>query len=68
MVCFLPQLQFKIKTNSSTGTLDSLKNVKKDVDEMKKGTECGMGFKDWFDFRVGDQVQAYEQKEEKRYF
>ncbi|KAG4435062.1 hypothetical protein IFR05_009452 [Cadophora sp. M221] len=49
------------------GTLSSLKNVKKDVQEMKKGSECGMGFCDWFDFRVGDQVQSYEEKEEKRY-
>ena len=47
--------------------LASLKNVKKDVMEMKKGTECGMGFEDWFDFHVGDQVQSYEEKEEKRY-
>ncbi|KAH7370068.1 hypothetical protein BKA65DRAFT_444842 [Rhexocercosporidium sp. MPI-PUGE-AT-0058] len=49
------------------GTLASLKNVKKDVQEMKKGSECGMGFSEWFDFRVGDQVQSYEEKEEKRY-
>ncbi|KAK0101655.1 hypothetical protein ONS95_006815 [Cadophora gregata] len=49
------------------GTLASLKNVKKDVQEMKKGGECGMGFNDWFDFHVGDQVQSYEEKEEKRY-
>ncbi|KAH7395588.1 hypothetical protein BKA64DRAFT_674036 [Cadophora sp. MPI-SDFR-AT-0126] len=49
------------------GTLASLKNVKKDIQEMKKGGECGMGFNDWFDFHVGDQVQSYEEKEEKRY-
>ncbi|KAI9052645.1 hypothetical protein LZ554_003984 [Drepanopeziza brunnea f. sp. 'monogermtubi'] len=49
------------------GTLDSLKNVKKNVEEMKKGSECGMGFTDWFDFQVADLVQSYEQKEEKRY-
>ncbi|KAL2072089.1 hypothetical protein VTL71DRAFT_11432 [Oculimacula yallundae] len=49
------------------GTLASLKNVKKDAQEMKKGSECGMGFTNWFDFRVGDQIQSYEEKEEKRY-
>ncbi|RDL32582.1 Uncharacterized protein BP5553_09038 [Venustampulla echinocandica] len=49
------------------GNLASLKNVKKDVTEMKKGSECGMGFDGWFDFQVGDQIQAYEQNEEKRY-
>jgi translation initiation factor IF-2 len=47
--------------------LSSLKNVKKDVSEMKKGSECGMGFDDWFEFQVGDQIQAYEEKHEKRY-
>ncbi|KUJ10740.1 initiation factor 2 [Mollisia scopiformis] len=49
------------------GTLASLKNVKKDVPEMRKGSECGMGFDDWFDFQVGDQVQSYEEIHEKRY-
>jgi len=49
-----------------TGTLNSLKNVKKDVTEMRKGTECGLGFKDWDDAQEGDQVQCFEQKEEKR--
>jgi len=49
------------------GTLASLKHVKKDVIEMKKGGECGIGFDNWFEFRVGDQVQSYEEKEEKRY-
>lgn len=49
-----------------TGTLDSLKNVKKDVTEMRKGTECGMGFKDFEDVQEGDQVQCFEEKEEKR--
>jgi translation initiation factor IF-2 len=49
------------------GTLASLKNNKKDVPEMKKGAECGIGFEGWFDFHVGDHVQSYEEKEEKRY-
>lgn len=35
--------------------------------EAGKGMECGMGFEDWFDFQVGDKVQSYEEKEEKRY-
>ncbi|KAF1352098.1 hypothetical protein BDV97DRAFT_292248 [Delphinella strobiligena] len=48
------------------GILSSLKNVKKDVQEMRKGTECGMGFEDWEDFEVGDQIQTYEEKIEKR--
>lgn len=34
---------------------------------MKKGGECGMGFSGWTDFQIGDQIQAYEEKQEKRY-
>ncbi|GAB7346164.1 hypothetical protein MBLNU457_4908t2 [Dothideomycetes sp. NU457] len=48
------------------GTITSLKNVKKDVQEMRKGTECGMGFEGWEDFQEGDVVQTYEEKQEKR--
>ncbi|KAL8828437.1 MAG: hypothetical protein Q9170_006602, partial [Blastenia crenularia] len=44
------------------GTLSSLKNVKKDVTEMRKGTECGMAFEGWEDFKEGDMVQCYEEK------
>lgn len=48
------------------GTISSLKNVKKDVQEMRKGTECGMGFDGWEGFEVGDQIQTYEELSEKR--
>lgn len=49
------------------GSLDSLKNLKKDVMEMRKGTECGLGFDGgWSGFQVGDQVQCYDVKHEKR--
>ncbi|EFE31983.1 uncharacterized protein ARB_01236 [Trichophyton benhamiae CBS 112371] len=48
------------------GTLSSLKNVKKDVTEMRKGTECGMAFEGWADFAVGDEIQTYEVVREKR--
>jgi translation initiation factor IF-2 len=49
------------------GNIVSLKNVKKDVTEMRKDTECGIGFEDWSDFAVGDHVQCYEEIFEKRY-
>jgi translation initiation factor IF-2 len=49
------------------GTLSSLKNIKKDVTEMRKGTECGIGFAEWQGFKVGDQVQCYEETTEKRF-
>ncbi|KAF7182395.1 hypothetical protein CNMCM7691_001875 [Aspergillus felis] len=49
------------------GTIASLKNVKKDVTEMRKDTECGIGFEGWTDFAVGDHIQCYEEIYEKRY-
>ncbi|KAF2096923.1 initiation factor 2 [Rhizodiscina lignyota] len=48
------------------GSLTSLKNKKKDVTEMRKDSDCGLAFEDWEDFRVGDQVQCYEEWTEKR--
>jgi translation initiation factor IF-2 len=42
------------------GKLDSLKQVKKEVDEMRKGAECGISFADNFqDIREGDLIQSY---------
>ncbi|KAJ5162991.1 Translation elongation/initiation factor/Ribosomal beta-barrel [Penicillium coprophilum] len=49
------------------GTMISLKNVKKDVIEMRKDTECGIAFENWTDFAPGDHVQCYEEISEKRY-
>ncbi|PKS07112.1 hypothetical protein jhhlp_005711 [Lomentospora prolificans] len=48
------------------GKLESLKHGKKDVSEMRKGSECGMGCIDFQDLEVGDQIQAYEEVREKR--
>lgn len=59
------QTQFLIMCKI-TGTLSSLKNVKKDVTEMRKGSECGLGFENWTEFQIGDLVQNYEEKIEKR--
>ncbi|KAK5625436.1 hypothetical protein RRF57_001152 [Xylaria bambusicola] len=50
------------------GKLETLKHVKKDVMEMRKGTECGMGFEDFQDLKVGDQIQAYEEVRTARSF
>ncbi|KKK11961.1 hypothetical protein ARAM_003952, partial [Aspergillus rambellii] len=49
------------------GSIVSLKNVKKDVTEMRKDTECGIGFENWTGFAVGDQIQCYEELYEKRH-
>jgi translation initiation factor IF-2 len=46
--------------------MESLKHGKKDVAEMRKGTECGISFIDFQDFEVGDQIQTYEEVREKR--
>jgi translation initiation factor IF-2 len=48
------------------GHVETLKNVKKDVSEMKKDTECGMSFSDgWEGFQSGDQIQCYSETREK---
>ena len=62
--CELERLMLMI--GLALGTLSSLKNRKQDTAEMRKGTECGMGFEGWTGFEVGDQVQSYEEKIEKR--
>ncbi len=62
----LRSLRFKTLTSELLGALSSLKNVKKDVTEMRKGNECGMSFENWTSFQVGDQVQTYEEIIEKR--
>lgn len=47
--------------------MNSLKNVKKDVTEMRKDTECGIGFEGWSEFAVGDHIQCYEEIREDRH-
>ncbi|EFY99602.2 translation initiation factor IF-2 and translation elongation factor Tu domain protein [Metarhizium robertsii] len=48
------------------GNIDTLKHVKKDVMEMGKGTECGIGLEGFEDFEVDDQIQTYEEVRERR--
>ena len=50
----------------NAGIIDNIKNQKKDVESMRKDTECGISFKDWEDFEVGDRIQAYEETKHKR--
>ncbi|CAM1503771.1 Fc.00g013620.m01.CDS01 [Cosmosporella sp. VM-42] len=52
--------------NPFLGKIDTLKHVKKDVMEMGKGTECGIGLDGFQDIQVDDQIQTYEQIKEKR--
>ena len=49
-----------------TGKIDTLKQAKKDVMEMAKGTECGVGLDDFDDFEADDQIQLYDERYEKR--
>lgn len=50
-----------------TGQLSSLKHVKLDVSEAKKGTECGLSFENWDKFEEGDKVEAIEEIEIPRF-
>jgi translation initiation factor IF-2 len=42
------------------GDLESLRRFKDDVNEVRAGTECGIGVKNYNDVRPGDQIEVYE--------
>jgi translation initiation factor IF-2 len=42
------------------GELESLRRFKDDVAEVRNGTECGIGVKNYNDVRVGDQIEVFE--------
>jgi translation initiation factor IF-2 len=42
------------------GELESLRRYKDDVGEVKSGTECGIGVKNYNDVKVGDQIEVFE--------
>ena len=46
------------------GELDSLRRFKEDVNEVKNGSECGMGIKNYKDIKPGDKIEVYDRKEE----
>ena len=45
------------------GELESLRRFKDDVNEVRAGTECGIGVKNYNDVKVGDQIECYERVE-----
>lgn len=49
------------------GLLEGIKQGKEDVQSARKGTECGINFKDWEEFQPGDFLEVYEEKEIERY-
>jgi len=42
------------------GELESLRRHKDDVTEVKSGTECGVGVKNYNDVKPGDQIEVFE--------
>jgi translation initiation factor IF-2 len=45
------------------GALESLRRFKDDVNEVRSGTECGIGVKNYNDVKVGDQIECFERVE-----
>ena len=48
------------------GELESLRRFKDDVNEVKSGTECGIGVKNYNDVKAGDQIEVFERIEVER--
>lgn len=48
------------------GALESLRRYKEDAPEVRSGTECGIGVKNYNDVKVGDQIEVYEKVEIKQ--
>src|SRR5882672_56805 len=45
------------------GALESLRRFKDDVTEVRAGTECGIGVRNYNDIKPGDQIECYERTE-----
>ena len=48
------------------GELESLRRFKDDAKEVKSGTECGIGVKNYNDVKSGDQIECYRTVEVKK--
>ncbi|RPE81425.1 translation initiation factor IF-2 [Vulcaniibacterium tengchongense] len=48
------------------GELESLRRFKENVDEVRNGTECGIGVKAYNDVKPGDQIECFERVEVQR--
>jgi translation initiation factor IF-2 len=44
------------------GDLESLRRFKDDVNEVRSGTECGIGVKNYSDIRPGDKIEVYDRE------
>lgn len=45
------------------GELESLRRFKDEVNEVRNGTECGIGVRNYNDVRVGDQIEVFDTRE-----
>ncbi|MNV52813.1 Translation initiation factor IF-2 [compost metagenome] len=45
------------------GELESLRRFKENVEEVRNGTECGIGVKAYNDVKPGDQIECFERIE-----
>ena len=45
------------------GELESLRRFKDDVSDVRSGTECGIGVRNYNDVRAGDLIEVYDTKE-----
>ncbi len=45
------------------GELESLRRIKDNVDEVRSGTECGIGVKQYDDINPGDRIECFERVE-----
>ena len=48
------------------GELESLRRFKDDVEQVRSGTECGIGVRNYKNVRVGDIIECFENVEEER--
>ena len=48
------------------GELESLRRFQDDVNEVRAGTECGIGVRNYNDVKAGDQIEVYERIELQR--
>jgi translation initiation factor IF-2 len=45
------------------GELESLRRFKDDVSDVRNGTECGIGVRNYNDVRSGDLIEVFDTKE-----
>ena len=45
------------------GELESLRHFKDEVEDVRSGTECGIGVKNYDDVKVGDQIEVFDTRE-----